>query len=87
MEKRLEVDLAWKLLAGDLIEGQGNISGNDSLSPEERKDSLLPLARRIAGAVTLPLPFVESKLRKLAERGLLICHQTADSCCWQWKES
>jgi radical SAM superfamily enzyme YgiQ (UPF0313 family) len=87
MEKRLEVDLAWKLLAGDLIEGQGNISGNDSLSPEERKDSLLPLARRIAGAVALPLPFVESKLRKLAERGLLICHQTADSCCWQWKES
>jgi len=86
MEKRLEVEFAWKLLAGDLLEEQGRIPAAEVLRPSEREDPLRPLAQRIARVVAMPLSFVESRLRKLADRGLITCKKIKNFCCWQWKE-
>ena len=86
MEKRLEVDFTWKLLSGDLLEEQGKIPHPGQLASEQREDPLRVLARRISPATSFPLQFVESKLRKLAERGIIICDETPESFCWQWKE-
>ncbi|MFH1756530.1 MAG: radical SAM protein, partial [Pseudomonadota bacterium] len=86
MEKRLEVDFAWKLLSGDLLEEQGKILHPGQLASEQREDPLRVLARRISPATSFPLQFVESKLRKLAERGIIICDETPEFFCWQWKE-
>jgi hypothetical protein len=83
MEKRMEVDFAWKLLSNDLIEengkvGRGEISAGDG--------PLGPLARRLAAVVSLPLPFVETKLQKLATRGF-IRHREKDGWIqWEWRE-
>ena len=87
MEKRLEVDFAWKLLSGDLLEEQGKIPHPGQLASKEREDPLLVLARRISPATSFPLQFVASKLRKFAERGFIICDETPESHHWQWKES
>jgi hypothetical protein len=87
MEKRLEVDFAWKLLAGDLLEEQGRIPEAEAPGPDSREDSLRLLAQRLAGIVSLPLPFVESKLCKLSDRGLIRCQRETDSFRWEWKES
>jgi len=86
MEKRLEVDFAWKLLAGDLLEEQGRIPQAEALEPGQRENSLPILAQRIADAVSMPLSFVERKLRKLSDRGLIICQQIPDFYSWEWKE-
>jgi len=86
MEKRLEVDFVWKLLAGDLLEEQGKIAAAEVLQPSEAGGLLRLLAQRIASAVARPLSFVESKLRKLSDRGLIICQKIEDSYCFQWKE-
>jgi len=86
MEKRLEVDFAWRLLSEDLLEEKGQIPKAEALGPDPREGPLQPLIQRIAGAVSLPRPFVESKLRKLSERGLIICQETPHSFRWLWKE-
>jgi hypothetical protein len=87
MEKRVEVDFAWKLLAGDLIEEQGTIPQAELSAANGKEGSLRALARRLAGIVSLPLPFVESKLCKLSDRGLIRCQRETDSFRWEWKES
>jgi anaerobic magnesium-protoporphyrin IX monomethyl ester cyclase len=86
MEKRLEVDFAWKLLAGDLLEEQGRIPQAEALGPNSGEDSLRLLAQRLAGIVSMPLTFVEEKLRKLSARRLIICQKSPDSFRWYWKE-
>ena len=86
MEKRLEVDFVWKLLAGDLIEGQGEIPQEEVLAYPPGGDPILPLARRLAESVSVPLNFTEEKLRKLSNRGLILCHRTTKSCKWHWRE-
>jgi radical SAM superfamily enzyme YgiQ (UPF0313 family) len=86
MEKRLEVDFAWKLLAGDLLEERGRIPQAEALEPGQRENSLRILAQRIADLVSMPLSFVERKLRKLSDRGLIICQQNPDFYSWEWKE-
>ncbi|MBU1206110.1 MAG: cobalamin-dependent protein [Proteobacteria bacterium] len=86
-EDRLEVDFAWKLLSGDLLEEQGKIPHPGQLASEQREDPLRVLARRISPATSFPLQFVASKLRKLAERGIIICDETPKFHHWQWKES
>jgi hypothetical protein len=87
MEKRIEVDFVWKLLAGDLIEEQGEIPRAEIRGAGEKEGPLNPLAVRLAGIVSLPLPFVEGKLRKLSERGLIRCQEGMDSFRWVWRES
>ncbi len=86
MEKRLEVDFVWKLLAGDLIEELGEIPRAEIFSEGENRGSMYALARRIAAKVSLPLPFVEARLSKLADRGLIICRDETDFSRWEWKE-
>jgi radical SAM superfamily enzyme YgiQ (UPF0313 family) len=86
MEKRLEVEFAWKLLAGDLLEEQGRIPQAEARAEDAREDSLRLLAKRLAGTVSMPLAFVESKLRNLSARRLIICQKCSDSFRWFWKE-
>jgi hypothetical protein len=86
MEKRLEVDFTWKLLAGDLLEEEGKIPETEVLGPHPREDSLRLLAQRLAGIVSLPLTFVESKLRNLSARRLILCQKSPDSFRWFWRE-
>jgi hypothetical protein len=83
MEKRVEVDFAWKLLSGDLIEEKGKISRSEA---HAGNGSLGPLARRLAAVLSLPLPFVETKLRKLADRGYLQSREDDGGIRWEWKE-
>jgi anaerobic magnesium-protoporphyrin IX monomethyl ester cyclase len=87
MEKRLEVDFAWKLLSGDLIEEQGRISPPGELIPKEKENPLRTLAQQISGKVSFPLQFVEGKLGKFAEKGYILYEKTADSYRWRWKEN
>ncbi len=74
MEKRVEVDFVWKLLAGDLVEEHGVIPRAEVSVTGERERPLQLFAQRLASIVSLPLPLVESKLRKLSDRGLILCH-------------
>jgi anaerobic magnesium-protoporphyrin IX monomethyl ester cyclase len=83
MEKRVEVDFAWKLLSNDLIEENGRILRGEISAGD---GPLGPLARRLAAAVPLPLPFVETRLQKLATRGF-IRHREKDGWIqWEWRE-
>jgi hypothetical protein len=82
MEKRVEVDFAWKLLSADLIEEQGRISRSEI---HAGNGPLVPLARRLAARVSLPLPFVENKLRKLADRKYLLCVEEDGIFRWGWR--
>jgi radical SAM superfamily enzyme YgiQ (UPF0313 family) len=82
MEKRVEVDFAWKLLSGDLIEEKGKIPRHEV---HAGNGPIGPLAQHIAGIVSLPLPFVESKLRKLSHRGFILCREHRDTLRWEWK--
>ena len=86
MEKRLEVDFVWKLLAGDLIEELGEIPRAEISKMKENRGPLSPLARRVAEKVSLPFSFVESKLTKLADRGLILSREGTDFFRWEWKE-
>jgi anaerobic magnesium-protoporphyrin IX monomethyl ester cyclase len=86
MEKRVEVDFVWKLLAADLIEEQGEIPRTEAYSLHEKRTPLGALARRLAGIVSMPLPFVENKLQKLSDRGLILCQNNTESFRWKWKE-
>jgi radical SAM superfamily enzyme YgiQ (UPF0313 family) len=83
MEKRVEVDFAWKLLSGDLIESLGRIPRREV---QEGNGPLGPLARRLAGAVALPLPFVEAKVEKLAARKHILCREDDGWFAWEWNE-
>ncbi len=87
MEKRLEVELAWKILSGDLVEEQGEISPFREWPSGENGNPLRVLSRRISTATFFPFQFVESKLRKLAERRLLICEKISESYRWRWREN
>jgi anaerobic magnesium-protoporphyrin IX monomethyl ester cyclase len=82
MEKRVEVDFAWKLLSGDLIEEKGKIPRSEI---HAENGPLGPLAKRLAGRVSLPLPFVETKLRKLADRKYLLCREEDGMFRWEWR--
>jgi hypothetical protein len=82
MEKRVEVDFAWKLLSADLIEEQGRIPRSEI---HDEKGPLGPLARRLADRVSRPLPFVENKLRKLADRKYLLCREEDGVFRWEWR--
>jgi len=83
MEKRVEVDFAWKLLSGDLIEEKGKITRSEA---HAGNGSLDPLARRLAAVLSLPLPFVETKIRKLADRNHILCREEDGWFRWEWKE-
>ena len=86
MEKRLEVDFAWKLLSEDLLEEKGEISKPEALGPGRREDPFAPLVQRIAAAVGMPRAFAESKLRKFSDRGLITWEETTHSFRWRWKD-
>jgi anaerobic magnesium-protoporphyrin IX monomethyl ester cyclase len=83
MEKRVEVDFAWKLLSGDLIEAHGRIPRSEL---HRENGPLGPLARRLAGLVSLPLPFVEAKLQKLAARNYILGQEENGLFTWRWNE-
>jgi len=84
MEKRVEVDFAWKLLSGDLIEEKGKIPRREV---HAENGPLGPLAKRLAGTVSLPLSFVETKLRKLADRKYLLCREEDGMFRWEWRQA
>jgi len=86
MEKRLEVDFAWKILAEDLLENEGKVPKAEALGPNPREASLRLLAHRLAGLISMDRAFIESKLTKLSARGLVVCQETPDSFCWLWRE-
>jgi radical SAM superfamily enzyme YgiQ (UPF0313 family) len=85
MEKRLEVDFVWKLLAGDLIEELGEIPRAEISKMEENREPLSLLARRVAEKISLPFSFVENKLTKLADRGLILSREGTDFFRWEWR--
>jgi radical SAM superfamily enzyme YgiQ (UPF0313 family) len=84
MEKRVEVDFAWKLLSGDLIEETGKIPRSEV---HAENGPLVPLAKRLAGRVSLPLSFVEIKLRNLADRKCLLCREEDGMFRWEWRQA
>jgi hypothetical protein len=75
MEKRIEVDFAWKLLSGDLIEEEGAIPEAEVPLRDDRPQPLEPLGRRIASAVAMPQDFVEKILRKWVAKELIVCRK------------
>ncbi len=83
MEKRVEVDFAWRLLSGDLIESQGRIPRSEVHAGDGPLGSL---ARRLAAIVSLPIPFVEAKLQKLAARKYILGHEEDGLFTWEWNE-
>jgi hypothetical protein len=46
-----------------------------------------PLAKRLADRVSLPLSFVEIKLRKLADRKCLLCREEDGMFRWEWRQA
>jgi radical SAM superfamily enzyme YgiQ (UPF0313 family) len=84
MERRVEVDFAWKLLSGDLIEEKGMIPRSEV---HAESGPLGPLAKRLADRVSLPLSFVEIKLRKLADRKCLLCREEDGMFRWEWRQA
>ncbi|NWF55784.1 MAG: radical SAM protein, partial [Syntrophaceae bacterium] len=84
MENRVEVDFVWKLLSRDLIEEKGWIPRGEVRT---KNNPLTPLADRLAGALSLPLPFVETKLRKLAGRKYLLCREEDEVFRWEWSQT
>jgi radical SAM superfamily enzyme YgiQ (UPF0313 family) len=83
MEKRVEVDFAWKLLSGDLIESHGRIPRSEVHAGD---GPLGALARRLAPIVSLPIPFVEARLQKLAARKYILGHEEDGLFTWGWNE-
>jgi radical SAM superfamily enzyme YgiQ (UPF0313 family) len=86
MEKRLEVDFAWKLLSGDLIEEEGTIPQAEAPLRADRPDPLEPLVRRLAAAAAAPQEFVERILRKWASKELIVCRKDSGLHRWTWRE-
>ncbi len=82
MEKRLEVDFAWKLLSGDILENHGWIAR----TAEGDGDSLGRLARNVSGLTSLPETFVAAKLEKLSRKGLIVRRETAEFDSWEWRD-
>ncbi len=87
MEKRLEVDFAWKLLSEDLIEEAGAVPAAEVSLQDGRPQPFEPLGRRIASAVAMPQGFVEKILRKWVTKKLIVCRKDADLYRWSWRES
>jgi len=79
----VEVDFAWKLLSGDLIEEKGKIPRSEVQTGD---GPIAPLAQRLAGILSLPLPFVETKIRKLTDRKYICCREEDGWFRWEWKE-
>jgi len=86
MEKRLEVDFAWKVLSGDLLEEEGSIPTAEMTRPDDRRESLEVLARRLAAATAMPQPFAGNIIRKWISRELIVCRQEPGSHRWGWRE-
>jgi len=86
MEKRIEVDFAWKLLSGDLIEEEGAIPEAEAPLRDDRPQPLEPLGRRIASAVAMPQEFVEKILRKWVAKELIVCRKDLTFHRWSWRE-
>jgi hypothetical protein len=87
MEKRAEVELAWKIVSGDLLEEKGEIPLARELASGENGDPLQALARRISAATLFPLPFVENQLRIFETREFIVCEKTPESYRWRWKDN
>jgi radical SAM superfamily enzyme YgiQ (UPF0313 family) len=87
MEKRIEVDFAWKVLSADRIEEEGPIPAAEAALPDGRPQPLASLARRIASATELPGEFVERTLGKWAEKELIVCRREEAGYRWSWRES
>ncbi len=85
MEKRLEVDFAWKLLSGDILEEKGGISG---LAESGGKAQIgAPFLHEVVKLTGMPEEFVARKLGNLAEKGFIVCRQVPGGFHWQWRES
>jgi radical SAM superfamily enzyme YgiQ (UPF0313 family) len=87
MEKRLEVDFAWKLLSQDLIEEEGVFPAAEAPLRDGRPQPLEPLGRRIAAATAMPREFVKRILERWTERELIVCRQAGSEFRWSWRES
>ena len=86
MEKRLEVDFAWKLLSGDLIEEEGAIPEAEVPLRADQPEPLEPLLRRLASAAAAPQEFVEKIVRKWVSKELILCRKDAGFHRWSWRE-
>jgi anaerobic magnesium-protoporphyrin IX monomethyl ester cyclase len=86
MEKRVEVDFAWKLLAQDLIAELGKIPAAEASGGDGIKDALFPLARRVSQSLPFPESFVRKQLQKFSERGFIVCRRTSSHYQWRWRE-
>ena len=87
MEKRLEVDFAWKVLSGDLLEERGAIPEAEAPSRDGQPQPLESLSGRIASAAAMPRPFVEKILQKWIAQELIVCRKDSAFHHWSWRES
>ena len=87
MEKRLEVDFAWKLLSGDVLEEKGSIPESEAANHSSSMDPVSPLIQRVVDAVALPQEFVTGKIKKFIEKNLIVCRKTPGGYQWHWRES
>jgi len=87
MEKRLEVDFAWRLLSEDILEEKGSIRDAEVPKAGGEPQPLEPFLQEVVGTVGMPKEFVAQKIKKLAERGLIICRRVPGGFHWQWRES
>lgn len=86
MEKRIEVDMAWRMLSGDLVEEHGRFPARAAQMPDGGEDPMVPLARRIAKRLPYPESRVLSQLGSFSARGLIVGHKTPLHYQWQWRE-
>jgi anaerobic magnesium-protoporphyrin IX monomethyl ester cyclase len=86
MEKRIEVDFAWKLLAQDLIEELGRIPQAEAAEGNGTDDPLRALVRRVSRSVPFPEPFVRKQLQKFRDRGFILCRPAPSGYQWQWRD-
>ena len=86
MEKRLEVDFAWKLLSQDLVEEQGEISEMLISNANGPGEPLRLLSERIVKGTSGSPDFVANQLTRLSERGLLVCRKAQGSYRWRWSD-
>jgi anaerobic magnesium-protoporphyrin IX monomethyl ester cyclase len=87
IERQLEVNFVWKLLEKDLLEELGSIPKAELSSAPAPKGSLDLLIARITQRLSMPAFFVEKKMRKLSERGLIVNQENKDFFLWEWKEN
>ncbi len=86
MEKRLEVDFAWKLLSGDILEDKGILKDAEVRKSNGKPQTWEPFLRNVVDATGMSEEFVGQKLKKLAEKGFIACRRVPEGFHWEWRE-